>query len=113
MLKKRKFKSIFFFIEVERKCKMYIKEETEVTFVNRNWCVLPGKVLFGCAQLQAINRTNIYKMEQRWLPNIEVFFHSLGSFIENTERQLANHIVLLEATPLINFISELYYVFTH
>ena len=30
-----------------------------MTFVSRNWHLLPGKVLFGCTQLQAINRTNI------------------------------------------------------
>ena len=41
--------------------------------------------------LQAINRTNIYKMVQRWLLNIEVFFHSLGGLIENAERQLASN----------------------
>ena len=32
--------------------------------------------------------SDLYTMAQRWLPNFEEFFYSLGRLIENSERQL-------------------------
>ena len=32
--------------------------------------------------------SDLYTMAQRWLPNFEDFFYSLGRLIENSERQL-------------------------
>ena len=64
---------------------MYIRQETEVIFVNRNWRLLLEKSSLRLCPI-AGDKSNEYIED-----GATTIFHSLGSLIESAERQLASN----------------------